>query len=238
LVIKPSARVGTALPLNTEEERMMSFRLILSLGLMLLVSSHVLAAGPSETVFIEGDVQLEPHPDRKGAYRYIKPDVKLETYDRLAIDTIEVFLHEDSPYKGFQADDFKVITDTMRRALVDSLEPAYPVVDKAGPNTIVLKMAITGVKLKKKKRGLLGYTPIGAVVTATQDQVASRTVLLDASLEAEFYDSQSGDKIAVVVDQNLARDFKGDAESWDGMKQILGFYGERIKAALDTAHGK
>jgi len=213
----------------------MNIRLISALCLLLVLPNVVLAADHIKTVFIEGDVKFEAHPDRKGAYIYIKPGINLAQFDRIAINAIEVFMHPDSPYKGVQPDDFKAITNTLRQVLVDNLEPTYPVVDKLGPDTLVLKMAITGVKLKEKKRGLLGYTPIGLAVSAGQDKVSSRVTLIDAAIEAEFYDAQSGERVAARVDETVDNE---DAKSWSGMKLILDDYGKRIKAALDNAHAK
>ena len=39
-------------------------------------------------------------------------------------------------------------------------------VNKAGPGVLYLRAALTNVKVAKKKRGVLGYTPIGFVATS------------------------------------------------------------------------
>ena len=207
-------------------------------SLLIVFPGLILAAAPSHTAFIEGKIAFEADPDRKGAYRYIKKGVDLGDYDRVAIAPIEVWVHPDSPYQGIQASSFKVITDEMRQVLSDTLEPDYPVVNKAGPKTLGLRLAITGVKLKKKKRGFLSFTPIGLVATAAQDEVASRTTLSDAVIEAELLDAKTGERLGVLVDQSLATEFKGETQSWDEIKSMLTFYAQRFKARLDKAHAK
>ena len=193
------------------------------------------AASPSHTAFIEGKVAFEADPDREGAYRYIKKGVDLKNYARIAIAPIEVWVHPDSVYQGINADSFKVITDEMRQVLIDALEPDYPVVDKAGPGTLGVRMAITGIKLKKKERGFFGYIPIGAAVIAVQDEVASRTTLTDAVIEVELLDAANGEQLGALVDQSLATEFKGESQSWDEIKSMLTFYAERFKARLDKS---
>ena len=120
----------------------------------------------SETPFIEGKIELQRDPARMGGFRYLKPGLDLKRYDRIVINPVEIWIHPDSKYKGIQPDDLKILADNFRRIVVDELEPAYPVVDKPGPGTMVARLAVTGVKLEKKKRGLFGYTPVGFVATS------------------------------------------------------------------------
>lgn len=55
-------------------------------------------------------------------------------------------------------------------------------------NTLRLRLAITGLEFHKKRRGLLGYTPIGAVVKAGKD--AARPVLQQYELSASSYQAE------------------------------------------------
>ena len=123
------------------------------------------------------------------------------------------------------------------QTLVDELEPTYPVVSKAGPGTMVVRLAITDVKMKKKKRGLLGYTPIGIVVTAAQDAAGARVSLVDAGIEGELLDALTGERLAVLVDKGLkASKDKDEKLSWDDIDQRLRFYAKRFRARLDAAN--
>ena len=59
----------------------------------------------------------------------------------------------------------------MRDALKARLEEGgrYKVVDQPGPDVLYMRTALTNLYLKKKKRGVLAYTPIGAVAKAGTD---------------------------------------------------------------------
>jgi len=189
---------------------------------------------PSTTGFIEGKVTLYQDPDKAGAYRYEKPGLELKNYNRVAFEPMEIWIHPKSKYKGISPDDLKTIADNFVHTMVDELEPTYPVVSKAGPGTIVVRLAITNVKMKKKKRGLLGYTPIGFVVTAA---AGPRVSLFDARIEAELLDALTGERLAVLVDKGLiASKEKDEKLSWDDIDERLRFYAKRFRARLDAAH--
>lgn len=215
----------------------MSLRSILLLS---LTSALVLnpAWGDSHmatNAFIEGEVALTPDPDRKGAYRYLKEGLDLSQYKRIIIMPVEIWIHPDSKYKGIQPDDLKALADTFRQLLVDELEPAFPVVDKAGSGTLVLRLAITGVKLKKKKRGLLGYTPVGLIVTTAMNAAGKRTSLAEAGIEAELIDASSDERLGVLVDKGIGA--KSEKLSWEDIEMSLRFYAKRFRGRLDQAHG-
>jgi hypothetical protein len=132
------------------------------------------------------ELKLDPHGG--GGMLYTKPGVDLGSYKKIMIEPIEVWMADDSKYKGFSPDDLKAITDEFYRVLLTNLEPDYPVVSQPGKGVLVVRLAITDVYAKKKKRGLLGYTPIGAVAGAATGAYR-KVALKDATIEAELLDA-------------------------------------------------
>lgn len=185
------------------------------------------------SAFIEGEIALTPDPDRRGAYRYLKDGLDLGQYNRVLIMPIEVWIHPDSEYKGINPDDLKALADSFRQILVNELEPAFPVVDKAGPGTLVARLAISGVKLKKKKRGFWGYTPIGLAAGAVSGTY-KKVTLKDVSIEAEILDANSGERLGVLVDSGIVESSK--KATWEDVEMGLRFYGKRFRGRLDKAH--
>jgi hypothetical protein len=158
--------------------------------------------------------------------------VDLGQYERLVIGAVEIWIHPESKYKGIDPTDLKVLSDAFRQILIDELEPGYPVVDKAGPKTLYVRLAITGVKLKKKKRGLFGYTPIGFLVSSALDSASKRTSLTEGGIEAELLDASTNERLGVLVDTGVV-----GAITWQDVEMGLRFYAKRFKARLDSAHG-
>jgi len=193
------------------------------------------AVAPSQSGFFGGEVDFEKHPRRSNVYRYIKKDMDFGNYDQVKIAPVEIWLHPDSSYRGVQANTIKAISDQLRHIVIDALQEDYPVVNQAGKKTIGVRLAVTGVKLHKKKRSFISYMPIGMAMAAIQDDMLSRTTLSDAVIEAELIDSQTGERIAALVDRNVAADLRGDSHQWDEIEEAFEFYAKRFKKHLDAS---
>lgn len=139
---------------------MMMIRSLLATSLLVL-SMHQAFAGNSQ--FIDNMPQLAPDPDRVGAMIWQKPGVNRAAYTRVMFEPMTIFISPDSEYQGLNADELKALADTFREVVTRTLEPEIPVVNQKGEGVLYLRAALTNVKVAKKKRGLLGYTPIGLV---------------------------------------------------------------------------
>lgn len=97
-----------------------------------------------------------------------------------------------------------------------------------------IRAALTNVKVAKKKRGLLGYTPIGFVVTSVAHSGVGGISLKDAVLEIETFDPVSGERLGVLVDK--APKTADDKEmSWEAVDKTLTYYATRFKARMQAA---
>ena len=193
-------------------------------------------ATPALSAFVEGEVKLEPHPDLPKVYRFLAPGADLKQFTKVMLKPIEVWVHEESPYKGMNADDIRAVSERLVTVMQEELEPDYPVVSRAGAGVAVVHIAMTDIKLTKKKRGLLGYTPIGFVATTAMDAAGKRLSLIDAKIEAEVLDGASGERAAVVVDLSFE---KGDGKTdWEDVEARLRLYAKRFRTQLDLAHGR
>ena len=208
------------------------------LGSISLVSTAWAADAAMYSGFIDNYPPLALDKDGSGAMMYRKEGVSLGNYDKIMIEPIEIWLADDSKYKGFSPDDLKSITDELYQTLQANLEPDYPIVSRPGKGVLLLRLAITDVYAKKKKRGLLGYTPIGAVAGAATGAYR-KVALKDATIEAELLDSQSFDRLGVLVDKLSVSKGGGkgdDKTSWDEVSASLDFYAKRFRSRMDAEH--
>lgn len=127
------------------------------------------------------------------------------------------------------------LSDVFAAEIRKHLEPAYPIVSEAGPGVLQIRIAIANVKLKKKKRGLLSFTPAGFALTTLKDIAGLRIILDTAVIEAELTDSKSGEVVALLVD-DLAKSTGEDEEkdSWDKVQKAFAFYANRFRQRLDS----
>jgi hypothetical protein len=202
--------------------------------LLLGVSIPAGAAG-GYSGFLDDYSGLRPDADRPGAMVHRAEGASLAKYGKVAIAPIEIWLAPDSPYKGISPDELKLIADQFRVQLRKALEPDYPVVESPGPDVLGLRLAIANVRMAKKERSLLNYTPVGFAVYTVKDAAGANVALSDATIEAELIDSASGKRLGILVDQQKTT--ARGAPSWESLDATLAFYAQRFRARLDADHG-
>ncbi|MCO6412223.1 MAG: DUF3313 domain-containing protein [Thiogranum sp.] len=206
-------------------------RLLLIAGVLGLSLQY----GPAlASEFIEDMPPLAQDPDRAGAMIWEKPGVNRAQYTKVMLEPITIFVSPDSEYKGLSAEDLQALSQEFHETLAKTLEPEIPIVSQPGPDVLHLRAGLINVKLAKKKRGLLGYTPVGIVITAAKDAVGARVSLKDAALEIEALDSVSGERVGVLADKAPK---VADTEdlSWDSISKTFEFYAQRFKARMQAA---
>ncbi len=203
-------------------------RSLLAAGFLLLFVQQALA---DSSPFIDNMPPLGQDPDRAGAMIWQKPDLDRSAYTRVMIEPITIFISPDSEYQGLDADALKQLAAKFQETVTRTLEPEIPTVYERGPGVAYVRAALTNVKLAKKKRGLLSYTPIGLVVTAATSAGDANISLKDAVLEVEMLDSMTGERLGVLVDK-APKAADGDL-SWEAINETLGFYARRLKARME-----
>ncbi len=211
---------------------------------MVALCSAVSAAG--QDIGFLSDYSLLEVRERDLANRvYIVPDLweRLRGYHAFLVDQPEIFISPDSKYKGAKPDQLKLLADTVRLATIERLEAGgYPVADEPGPGVMYVRFAVAHLYLKKKKRGLLSYTPMGFVVHSTM-QAAVRDLwkkidIVELSMEMEFTDSVTGEVLAMGTSSHGMRKGKGqkqDLVSWEELDAVIRTVGERMRCQLDNA---
>ena len=118
--------------------------------------------------FLEDYSQLQPTEDVWLDYIYTGPDFRQKVTDTTAfmVEQPEIFIAADSKYKGMKSDTVSSLSDEFRGAMIQGMASQYGVVENPGNNVLYVRFAITHLYIEKPKRGVLGYTPIGAVAKA------------------------------------------------------------------------
>jgi len=206
-------------------------------------TSQAWSAGqPKLSDFImEPAPEMKPIPDMEGAWFWNKPGVEFKKYDKILLEDIEIFLAPDSKYTGINADQMKALSDSMRAVMIAALEPDYPVVSKSGPGVLVARIAITNVYLDKPKHKLGQYSPIGLLASGVK-KIAGKPKnfsIKNASVEAEMFDFDIGERVAVRADTSPLRSLNEDPEelTWEAIEESLKVYGKRFRARVEQVRG-
>lgn len=191
--------------------------------------------------FLDDYEQLQPADDVWLNYIYTGPDFreKIANTTAFMIEQPEIFVAADSKYGGMKPDDMKMMADSLRAIFAEALVEKYQIAASPGPNTLNMRMAFTNVHLKKKGRGLLGYTPIGFVASsakrAMMNDFVDNILLTEVVWEAEILDSQTGERYGALIISLGNRDKKKEFTSWDQLMQALEVGAARVMCRLDNA---
>ena len=196
------------------------------------------AEPPMYSGFLPDYAKLRPLEGREGALRYIDRSVSLQPYTRLYIEPIQIFVNADSPYKGVQPDAVKRITDSFYKAFVDSVTPAYQVVNAPGAGVLRVRMAITGVQPVSPPLGVTDFIPIKAVYNVGREVAGAAPRIAELSAEMEILDGQNRQVAAAVVtrksDQTLPQ---GERITWSELSPVVYAWARQFRLGLDEARG-
>ena len=211
------------------------------LALTLGVFSVPSFAEDQNSGFLSDYEQLQPTEDVWIDYIYTGPEFrsKVATTTAFMIEQPEIFIAADSKYGGMKPDDMKMLADSLREIWAEGLVEKYQIAASPGPNTLLMRMAFTNVHLKKKGRGLMGYTPVGFVVSgakkAMMNDFVDNILLTEVVWEAEILDSQTGERYGALLVGLGDKDKKKEYSSWDQLMQALEVGVSRVMCRLDNA---
>lgn len=183
--------------------------------------------------------QLEQISDGSADFRYIAPGAedRLAQYNAVMIDQPEIFIANDSPYRGVKPKQLNALADALRAAIARELSADIYVVDSPGKNVLFLSVAATNLKLTKKKKSLLGYTPAGlvggAVAGAATSKIAKKANLQDLVIEVEAFDSVTSERLVAIIDSRGGG--KKNPSSWEELEALMATYGKRMQCRLNNA---
>jgi hypothetical protein len=163
---------------------------------------------------------------------------RLAKYDAAVVDLPEVLISAKSEYKGAAPMDLYAISAFFHQDVIDSIiHGGYYVVDRPGAEVLYVTLAITDLKLKKKKRGLLSYTPGGYFMKASIDATRSmmeKYDIMGLTFQAEIMDSRTNEVLASVIALRGNNGQRMEFAEFDGDVQS---FASRLLCRLDNSRG-
>jgi hypothetical protein len=212
---------------------------ILAISIVLTMTFGCATQKTARSGFLESYPAFEPGPKGGADFVYLKKDVDFTSYDKVMMDHVVFYFSEDAKYKGIHADEMKELADSFHKAFAEVLANAYPLVDKPGTGVMRIRTAITD--LVPSKPGLSGVTtvvPIGLAIDLVKSGAGGgHTGVGQASMEVEFLDSMTNERIAAAVDTKPGDKLEG-LTKWGAAKGAFEFWAKRLRTYLDQIHGK
>ena len=210
-----------------------SFSLIASMG----CRSKVKQSG-----FLDDYPKFEKGPSGGVDLRYLKEGVDFKKYDKIMMDQVVFYFSKDSQYKGMNSDELNQLSEAFHKAMVKELQDAYPFVQEPGPGVLRIRPAITEVKASKPVLNTITTViPVGLALSIVKKGVTgTHTFVGEASMEAEFLDAETNDRIAVAIDKRSGAKYKvvKGMSKWGHAEDAFNYWAKRLRKFLDEAHGK
>ena len=176
----------------------------------------------------EEEAMLQPSDKVEGAKLYTSSDWNAEAYRKVLIGSVTVYFADDSKSKEIDPDTLKALADEMKSIVATSAGRYAEVVTEPGPGVALVNVAIVDLDMKNKKRGLLGYTPVGFVVTSAANAAGARLTLAGAKIQSESVDSQTGKVLGFTqVDEIQQLDAEKEM-TWDDIKMTLRTFADQL----------
>ena len=205
---------------------------------------YATAADIQESGFFDDYSRLAPTPVHDEILYYASPDYEsiVANVTTVVIAEPEIFLSPDSKYRGMRPGNMKRIADVLQSVMYDSFEDGYSIAVNSGPESIVIRMAITNLKMKRRPKRLFQYLPPAFVATTLKrtllDDIAKNIMLTEAILEVESVDGATGEvlgqiyiPIGTAMDNN---EFPEQLQSWDEMGARMALTAKRLRCRLDN----
>jgi len=202
-------------------------------------------ASAEESGFLEDYSILGPLGEYGNVRQYVAEGTleRMANYSKVMIDQPYIFIDPDSKSKGMKPDTMTAIAEMLRSAVSDAVNEQYTVVEEKGEGVLYFRWAITNMYLQKPKRGILSFTPVGAVAFAAKSGLSDfvdKNTLVDLRLEGELLDSVTGEVfVALTLERGQRKDWAGDISedpaTWEELFAIGTALGQRFGCRLNNS---
>ena len=153
------------------------------------------------------------------------------------IDEPEIFIAPTSEYKGVKPKQLVALSESLRAGIASALTEDLFVVDRVGHNVLYISVAISNLKLTKKKKKPRNYLPIalvvGGVQGATTTDISKKSDLDSLVFEFEAFDSMTGERLVAVIDS--LRGVSDDPVTWEDLDRYMVMYGQQVRCRFLNA---
>jgi hypothetical protein len=203
-----------------------------ALMLTLVVPPGVARAG----YLIPDSVQLTPVTQFPGTTGYMAPDYPAQRarLHSVYLAPIEVFLAPDSPYKGIDPEEMVQVTHTFAQILTQEVIKDMTVVDTPRPDSLILQIALTDVRLEKQGFRLRNLTPVGVAINGVK-RVAGISKISFKTMTVQAIGASGDNETLLFAIDNPPR--PGDVPEsvrLDEIPKVLATKAQNLKAVFEA----
>lgn len=191
--------------------------------------------------FLKDYSRLKPAESATGApvMRWIDPDVKLSKYTQVYIEPSQ-FYPRPQPTAVISAQTLQSITRYFDTALQRELGKNLRVVNGPGPDTLIVRPAITAVSTSTQ--GLKPYevVPLALVAAAVNTAAGGRDQNVAIATEAAFLDADTQKVLAQIVRKGSGTPLENEKTqlTLDAVKPVLDGWAKDLRLSYETLKTK
>ena len=174
--------------------------------------------------FLSDYARLKPVAAVDGIECWRDPRLDPKKFDKVMVSRIVVSLappkgNKEGEQKTIDPNDLKTLTDYFYGSLVTALKPQMPVVDKAGPGVVVIRIALTDLVPTTVTDSVAGTLIPYAFIAeagsgvATGRPAGSTPYMGETGMEMQFRDGGSGAILAECRDTQIGRKYAADTNA-------------------------
>lgn len=143
--------------------------------------------------------------------RYVNPNLKRGRYTKIIVDDIvfyppvdEAALAEADPNGQINKEALMKIRDYANEALRREVGKVLTLTNQPGPDTVRIRIALTGVSTSTEALAFYEYIPVGLVIAGTATAIGERDLDAFVITEGELLESDTGDRLFMSVRKSKA----------------------------------
>ncbi len=156
--------------------------------------------------------------------RWVSPTFESKNYDNVVLEPI-VFYPDIMPTEQIDRNKLNDILSYANETLSVEMKKKLPVVDKAGPRSLIFRSAITAVETNQQNLQFYEVMPVSVLIAGTQMVTGYRTLDTTFYFEAQVIDAKTMKPMITVVR-------KGAGETLSNSHQQLTV--REVKAIIDN----
>ena len=166
---------------------------------------------------------------------WVSEDLKKRGYQSVMIDPV-ILYPAPKPNERLSRETLTKTLESFNKKLNKEVAKVMPVTDKAGPEVMRLRFAITTISAGFRDLRWFEYTPVTLTVASTGAAAGVRDEAVEVFVEAELLDSQSSERLAAVVRRGMGKDVGGSSEpiAIENIEPVLDEWSRSVAKGLDN----
>ena len=211
------------------------------LGLFAVIGCKSIERAQPEPSGFLGDYSIlqKQEGDAKPELFWADPNTSWKEYDKVLLDPVTMWSGKNEKF-DLATEDIQYLANNFTRMLNESLAKDYEMVDKPGPDTLRIQVAITKVTKAEVVMNVVTSTfiPTHAVGVLEAYVGIKPPFTGEAQVELRVMDAATSNVVMESVDRRIGtRHLVGSWESWKAVDDSMQFWSEQLVYVLCTQQG-